>query len=233
MFEKNIVFSCLPTYTICGGNMIIVGIIGRPALVSGNKGIVAYKTLCDRLFNYGVFPICLIPSIKDDLTFSDEDLLRLKQMTNFCHGIILQGGEEFNDLDKEIAKYLYDENMPVLGICLGMQIMGSAFNGVVLNDANHNISKDYVHYVKINRNSKLHDIIGKDYIYVNSKHNDRVYTTDLDVVANFGEVVEGLEDSKKDFYVGVQWHPEFLDDENSDRLFRAFLDACKNKQNNI
>ena len=213
--------------------MIIIGIIGRPVTVDGNNGIIAYKNLCDKLFNYGVFPVCLIPSINDDLTFDSEDLLRLKKMICFCDGIILQGGEEFNDLDKVITKYLYDKNIPVLGICLGMQIMGSVFNGTILKDANHNVSKDYVHYVKLNKNSKIYEIILKDYIFVNSKHNDRVYSTDLDVSGYCGDIIESLEDKNKIFFIGVQWHPEFLDDENSDRLFLAFIDACKSSKNNI
>ncbi len=211
----------------------MIGIIGRPATIDGNDGIIAYKALCDKLFNYGVFPVCLIPSIRDDLTFNDEDLLRIKKMINFCNGIILQGGEELNDLDKEITKYLYDENIPVLGICLGMQIMGSVFNGVILNDAYHNISRDYVHYVKIDRNSKLYDILLKEYIFVNSKHNDRIYRTDLDVTGYCGDIIESLEAKEKDFFIGVQWHPEYLNDDNSDNLFNAFIEACKKRKNNI
>ncbi len=202
-------------------------------IMGSNKEIIAYKTLCDKLFNYGVFPVCLIPSINDDLSFDDNDLVRLKQMINFCDGIVLQGGEELNDLDVLIAKYLYEIDIPVLGICLGMQIMGKAFDGVVLNDADHNISKDYVHYVKVDKKSKLFDIIGKEYIYVNSKHHDRVYFTKLDVVGYCGDVIEALEDKNKKFFIGVQWHPEFLDDSNSDRLFNEFILACKNYRNNI
>jgi len=58
--------------------MIIIGIIGRPAIIDGNNVIIAYKDLCDKLFSYDVFPVCLIPSINDDLTFNNEDLLKLK-----------------------------------------------------------------------------------------------------------------------------------------------------------
>lgn len=202
-------------------------------VMGDNKEIIAYKALCDKLFNYEVFPICLVPSINDDFSFDDKDLLRLKQMIGFCDGVVLQGGEELNDLDVLIAKYLHEIDIPVLGICLGMQIMGKAFNGVILDDAGHDISKDYVHYVKIDKKSKLFDIIGREYIYVNSKHHDRVYSTDLDSVGYCGEVIEALEDKNKKFFLGVQWHPEFLDDINSDRLFKEFIFACKNYRNNI
>lgn len=213
--------------------MIIIGIIGRPVNIDGNSAVIAYKDLCDKLFSYSVFPVCLIPSINHDLTFTDNDLLKLKKMINFCHGIILQGGEELNDLDIEITKYLYEKNIPVLGICLGMQIMGKAFNGTILNDANHDISKNYVHYVKIDKNSKLYNIIKKDYIFVNSKHKDRVSQTNLDDIGYCVNIMEALEDKEKDFFIGVQWHPEALDDEISDRIFKAFICACKNYKNNI
>jgi len=138
-----------------------------------------------------------------------------------------------NDLDIEITKYLYEKNIPVLGICLGMQVMGKAFNGTILNDANHNISKNYVHHIRIDKESKLYGIIQKDYIFVNSKHKDRVYQTDLDAAGYFGDVIEALEDKDKDFFIGVQWHPEALDDQNSNNLFNAFINACKNYKNNI
>lgn len=224
---------CFVAYNKRGDKMIVIGIIGRPLKDSENSLIIVYKELCDKLFNYDVFPICLIPSINDDLTFTEEDLLKMKKIIPFCHGIILQGGKELNDFDLEIAQYLHQINKPTLGICLGMQIMGKAFNGTIAKDANHDIDIDYVHNVKIDKNSKLYQIISNDVIKVNSKHNDRVITTDLDIVGYCGNICEAIEDKKKDFFVGVQWHPEYLNDANSDNLFNAFIETCKKQKNNI
>lgn len=42
---------------------------------------------------------------------------------------------------------------------------------------------------------------------------------------------DAIEDSNKDFYIGVRFHPESLykKDENMNNIFKAFLEACKNK----
>ena len=42
-------------------------------------------------------------------------------------------------------------------------------------------------------------------------------------MANNTVVPTSVEDKNKKFFVGVQWHPEDLDDENSDKLFNYFI----------
>lgn len=197
------------------------------------KKVIVYKQLCDCLFDYGVFPVCLIPKVNNSGDISDKDLDKILKMIELCDGIILQGGECFDEYDLKIVRYLHQKNIPTLGICLGMQIMGKAFNGTIIKNIGHDISTDYVHYVKINSDSLLHQIIDKDYIFVNSKHHDGVLGTDLTMTAYFENVCEALEDEEKCFFVGVQWHPEYLNDENSEKLFRRFLYSCKKKMNNI
>lgn len=216
---------------------MIIGIIGRPAITdTDNKGVLIYKKICEKLYDYGCLPIGLIPTINGmdfDKELSIDEFKRMKKLVSICDGIILQGGEDINGYDVTLAKFLYDIDKPVLGICLGMQTMGMAIGGSVINDANHNIKDEYAHDVWIDKNSKLYEIIGKEKICVNSRHNDRVYETYLDKVAYFGNMVEAIEDKNKTFYIGVQWHPEMLDDENSDKLFKTFIKACQNKINNI
>ena len=213
--------------------MTIIGIIGRPGIINDKNIFIAYRGLCERLYEYGVYPICLIPSLKEDNSFSFLDIERIKKEIEICDGIILQGGEQFNDYDMDIAKYLYHNDIPTLGICLGMQTMGKALSGIVTSDANHEMNEDYCHDVDINNKSKLFDIIGYDIISVNSLHHDRVLKTNLCVSAECDGVIEAIEDRNKKFFIGVQWHPELLHDSNSDKLFQAFFNACKSEKNNI
>lgn len=213
--------------------MTIIGIVGRPGVIDDKQVLIAYRGLCERLYKYGVYPICLIPSLNEDGTFSPIDLEYLKKEISICDGIILQGGMQMNDYDVEIAKYLYDEDIPTLGICLGMQTMGKANCGIVTSDANHEMNEDYCHDVEINNQSRLFEIIGYDVISVNSLHHDRVLKTDLCISASYDNVIEAIEDRNKKFFIGVQWHPELLHDSNCDKLFKAFFDACKSNKNNI
>ena len=58
---------------------------------------------------------------------------------------------------------------------------------------------------------------------VNSRHKDYVINTGLSIGATCNGIIEEVEDKNKKFFVGVQWHPEDLDDENSDKLFDYFI----------
>ena len=56
----------------------------------------------------------------------------------------------------------------------------------------------------------LASILKKEELEVNSRHHDYVIQTDLDVVATSTDVIEAVEDNEKTFFIGVQWHPEYM-----------------------
>ena len=89
----------------------------------------------------------MIPRYNSDIEFN-----KVKSLIDMCDYFILQGGSDFYDVDIKIVKYLYDKNIPTLGICLGMQTMAFAFNGKLGDVINHNSNLSYVHNVMINKN---------------------------------------------------------------------------------
>ncbi len=95
-----------------------------------------------------------------------------------------------------------------------------------LKNGNHNIDDEYVHEITINNTSKLYEILGKEKIKVNSRHNKCVPHTKLDIVAYSEDgIIEAIEDKTKKFFIGVQWHPEsLLEDEYSIKLFNYFIE---------
>ena len=121
---------------------------------------------------------------------------------------------------------MYEKYIPVLGICLGMQTMAYLFNGKFDKIDNHNSLEKYVHNINIDKNSKLYKIIRKNKIMVNSRHNECITNTDLNV-SSYSNVIESIEDINKKFFIGVQWHPESLMDENSKNLFESFFFSTK------
>lgn len=149
-----------------------------------------------------------------------------------CDGVILQGGNDFDDIELEIIKYLYDNDIPTLGICLGMQQMAIIKNGELdeIDNFKHLSSNKYVHDVNIDPVSKLYKILKSEKIKVNSRHKDKVVKTDLDIVAYSSDgIIEAIEDKNKKFFIGVEWHPESLNDEYSNLLFKEFFDSIEKK----
>lgn len=203
-----------------------IGIILREN-VSDYRAIPLYacrRDLVQFLKKYNV-NIIGIPIIFGD----DEEFDRIKEILNFCDGIISPGGSKISDIDYKIIEYLYKIDKPTLGICLGMQIIGKLFNGKIrtkIEDERHYSQKEYVHEVIIKKDSRLYQILREEKIRVNSRHMRQIPTTQLDCVA-FSEdgVLEAIEDKNKKFFIGIQWHPESLmEDVFSNRLFDYFME---------
>lgn len=160
---------------------------------------------------------------------NSNEFNQIKEIIDFCDGIIFPGGAGMKELDYELVKYLYEIDKPTLGICLGMQIMGKTFNGrkrEKIEDEKHLSSDEYVHNIIIKKDSLLYKIIGEEKIKVNSRHRNRIPYTNLDCVAySEDNILEAIEDKNKKFFMGVQWHPESLmEDVYSNKLFDYFIE---------
>lgn len=198
--------------------MKYIGIIGRE-----NDGIKFNQQIINVIYEFGYTPIGIIVDFKKDsnLVFNS-----VKALIDMCDGFILQGGSDYYEIDKLITKYLYNKNIPTLGICLGMQIMAMTFNGQMGAIASHLSNEKYVHDIDIIPNTYLFNIIGKTSILVNSRHKDSIIKTNLNVSAK-KDIIEAVEDIDKKFFIGVQWHPESLMDEESYKLFNEFFKKCE------
>jgi len=131
--------------------------------------------------------------------------------------------------------------IPIFGICYGMQLMARARGGLLYGhlpsqcpEANdHRLDEDDRHVVSIEAGSRLADALGDERCSVNSLHHQavrrvgpayRVVASSPDGVI---EAIEGNADAERGWEIGVQWHPEKMNDESSRRIFRAFVDACR------
>lgn len=194
--------------------MKIIGIVTKKSISDEKHNIdIIYSNISKMVKKHGGIPIGII---------LEEDY---KEIIDICDGIIFQGGDKFEKYDLVALKYAYDNNIKVLGICLGMQLMGVLFNGKMIDIDNHKNSKYYAHTIKIDRNTKLYDIFKSDIISVNSRHKSVIKSTNLVIsaISNDG-YIEALEDSNKKFFIGVQWHPEsMINDEYQNKLFNYFI----------
>ena len=103
--------------------------------------------------------------------------------------------------------------------------MGMTFsNHDIISVDNHQNGSNYSHFINIDKDTLLYNIIGKEKVEVNSLHSFCVPDTKLCISARSDdETIEAIEDKRKKFFLGVQWHPELLDDENTDKFFTYFI----------
>lgn len=217
----------------------LIGVVLRPNdLKSGRSVYSINQEINTAILKNGGRTIGIVPDTSNQLSFNNTNNTYDKLSKNVieeikrCDGIIMQGGDHFYDYDIKIIDYCYKTDIPLLGICLGMQAMSYYFNGRLkrLNNDNHKSKQKYVHDVIIDRNSFLYQIFRQDVIKVNSRHKDNVICTDLDVVAkSFEGIIEAVEDKNKTFFIGVQWHPETMIeyDKLENNLFSSFINCCR------
>ena len=136
-----------------------------------------------------------------------------------------------------LARVARERGIPTLGICLGVQVMNVAAGGTLIQHIESDIdhasepSDRHRHEVAIDGGTRLARILGERELEVNSSHHQAIKEIGdgLRVTAHAPDgIVEGLEDPRHPFYVGVQWHPEDMArEESASALFGAFVDAAR------
>lgn len=144
-------------------------------------------------------------------------------------------------LETTLAREAAARDLPTFGICRGAQILNAALGGTLYQDLPTQAPSDIVHRqerpydrpvhpVTVAEGTLLAGILGPGVHQVNSLHHQAVRRMaeplEIAAVAPDG-IVEAVCLPGKRFFLGVQWHPEFLFDTDADsrRLFEAFAAA--------
>ena len=149
--------------------------------------------------------------------------------------------------DFAILDLVETANLPVLGICFGVQSINVHRGGSLVQDIPSLIGDHQTHdeedgkpparhVVQIPQDSLIARIARRSEVEVNSYHHQSVQNPgrNLRPVAFAPDgVIEAVEDATGRFIVGVQWHPErgWKDDPFSQALFRSFIDEARLRYN--
>jgi len=144
-------------------------------------------------------------------------------------------------IELPLVRRAYEENLPVLGICRGNQALAVALGGTLFQDLRHDIgTNDHsapndngwsYHEIQIEHDSRIGSILGCASVLVNSWHHQAIRTIpeDLVVAAKSRDgIIEGIEAPSREFFIGIQCHPEELWNDKTpqfQRLFHAFIQA--------
>lgn len=186
-------------------------------LVINNKG--QYNHRISRSLQYLKIPSKLVSN-----TLSIEEIEAENPI-----GLILGGGPSIEDagLSEEYIKHF---NIPILGICLGHQLIAKAYGGEVTTSDTESYAQ-----VKINiiNDENLFEGLAPE-IDVWSSHKDEVKTIpqEFEILASSNLCdVESFKHKNKDVY-GIQFHPEVHHTPKGEIIFNNFYKICKDRCNN-
>lgn len=202
----------------------------------------------DAVLRAGGVPVGLYP------TGGPRDLAALLDRLD---GLVLSGGDDFDmgrlgkgethplatpvprqkqDFDVELVRAALERDIPVLGICYGMQLLALVEGGDLYQHLPEDLpgSREHgggVHHeVRLHRGTRLAQLVGQDRLRVLSRHHQAVRSTDggWTVAAEDEQgLIEAIEKRAHSFAIGVQWHPEVSPEGHPDQLlFRGLVEAA-------
>ena len=207
----------------------LIGITTNHEGIDATLREVYYK----QIVRAGGTPVLIPPVADNDVLLTTLDTL---------DAIVLSGGGDFNPLwageepvpqlhninnerdlpELLLTRYAFDRQLPMLGICRGIQTLAMALGGHVEQDIKPTLIKHsqtshqstQTHSVNITPGTMLSDIFGGEAtIYVNSFHHQAVDNPGNHMrtaaLAPDG-TIEAIESSEQKPIIGVQWHPEWL-----------------------
>jgi putative glutamine amidotransferase len=220
-----------------------------------------YAAYLEALEAVGLTPLLISPA------HSQESIIALMQL---CEGLVLSGGGDIDPRrygeaprpgldwmfrERDVAEFTAFElaqarQIPVFGICRGIQVMNVALGGTLFQDIDRDRESPSTahqqtgpwgaraHDAHVVAGSRLREIVGVDSLHINSFHHQAIRDVAplLTVTATAEDgVIEAVEMVDHPWFIGVQWHPERREataphTDPDRRLFAAFGEAVRSNR---
>jgi len=219
----------------------------------GQPTVMLMQAYVNAILQAGGVPV-LIPSLitedgwnvvysrVDGILFSGGGDISLKHFPGEPHPRIDDVDLSRDSIELNFVNAAASDGKPFLGICRGCQVVNVALGGTLFTHIPDQLSNaldhDYpgnkrtvlVHDVKIEEGTRLAEIYGEPIIKVNSLHHQGLKDIAPSLRAtgySSDGLVEAVELPDHPFGLAVQWHPEWLTEQESTRnLFRKFVEAA-------
>lgn len=228
-----------------------IGLDGNVNNLEGSDMVSVYMSYVRALDMAGAVPLIVPPT-------TDRDVL--PRVLDGLDGLVLTGGLDLppewygqephpktqlaHPLRLEGSRRLTEaalaRGMPILGICMGCQLLSVALGGDLIQDvpslvgtAVRHAPYESFHLARVEPGSRLAAILGRKEIEVNSSHHQAVGRPGQGLRAVAwapDDIIEALEGEGDRFLLAIQWHPERLADRPEHlALFRALLEAARKR----
>lgn len=197
---------------------------GLPIMLPYNQDIDSTLNLIDGL---------IIPGCDEDIhpRFYGKEIISDKVKTKDSRA----------QYELEFTKRTLAKNMPVFGICNGLQLINTLLGGTLIQHIPDHY-KTYLnheqpppkniptHLVNIQEGTLLRSLSPNTEIMVNSTHHQAIETLGKGLVTSATApdgIIEAIESKEYKFLVGVQWHSEYLNSELDNNLFKRLIEVSR------
>ena len=232
----------------------LIGITSNQASNSYNQPIIQLThAYVDAIVQAGGVPVIIPSSIAkggwdtvyahlDGILFSGGGDIAVERFSGEAHPRVDDVEPDRDSVELSLLHAASAEGKPFLGICRGFQLINVGLGGTLYTHLpdqlpgalDHaypgNMRKVLVHEVQLEEGTLVADVLEEPIVRVNSHHHQGVkdIAPDLRVAGRAPDgLVEALELPEHPFGLAVQWHPEWLTDQEPTRkLFRKFVQAA-------
>ncbi|HEY2979565.1 MAG TPA: gamma-glutamyl-gamma-aminobutyrate hydrolase family protein [Anaerolineales bacterium] len=232
----------------------LIGITARIVLNASNlPAVQILRAYADAVLAAGGTPVLIPPQLPepdwhgllarlDGVLFSGGGDIGIEHFNGEPHATI-EVDVVRDTIELPLLRAVAEEGKPFLGICRGLQVVNVALGGTLYthisdqhpNALDHDMRDDVIrthlaHPVRIEEGTRLAEILGEPLVQVNSLHHQGIKDLAPGLKASAyapDGLIEAVELPEHPFGLAVQWHPEWLMDQESTRnLFRSFVEAA-------